>query len=56
MKQLTLKIPTEVHKKLKLLAVQEDRTMASIIVECIEARCKGKVGLPKPVRKRGKKA
>lgn len=48
MKKLTMTIPEEVHKKLKLLAIQEDRTMAGIIIEMIEGRYDGLIDLPKP--------
>ena len=48
MKKLTMTIPEEIHKKLKLLAIQEDRTMASIVIECIEARYDGAIDLPAP--------
>jgi predicted DNA-binding protein len=47
-KKLTMTIPEEVHKKLKLLAIQEERTMASIVIDCIEARYDGVIDLPKP--------
>lgn len=52
MKKLTLTMPAETHRKLKILAAQEGQTMASIVVECIEARCKGRVELPKLAEKK----
>ena len=43
-KSLTLKIPADVHKKLKLLSVQEDRSMTDILIECIEHRYESILG------------
>lgn len=37
-KALTMRLPTEVHKKLRLLAVYEERTMTDILIECIDER------------------
>lgn len=38
MKKLTLAIPAESHKKLKVLAAQTEQTMVSILLECIDER------------------
>jgi len=38
MKKLTLAIPEESHKKLKVLAAQTGQTMVGILLECIEER------------------
>jgi len=36
MKKLTLSIPKEAHKKLKVLAAQTEQTMVNVILDCIE--------------------
>jgi len=38
MKKLTLAIPEESHKKLKVLAAQTEQTMVAILLDCIEER------------------
>jgi predicted DNA-binding protein len=44
MKRLTIDIPEETHRKLKILAVESGRTMAEMITEWITQH------LPKPKR------
>jgi predicted HicB family RNase H-like nuclease len=35
-KSLTLRIPTEVHQKLKILAAIQETTMTEILIKCVE--------------------
>ena len=37
-KRLTLRIPEGVHRKLKVIAAAEGKTMVEVLVECIEDR------------------
>jgi hypothetical protein len=39
-KRLTLRIEEAVHRKLKVIAAAEGKTMVEIVVECIEDRYK----------------
>jgi predicted DNA-binding protein len=41
-KQLALRLPKDLHLKLKLKCVQEDRPMADVLVELIEQYLKSK--------------
>ena len=52
MKKLTLTMPAETHRKLKILAANENRTMASIIIEDIEHRWMAGIDLPKLAREK----
>ena len=52
MKKLTLTMPAETHRKLKILAANENRTMASIIIEDIESRWRAGIDLPKPAQEK----
>ena len=37
-KRLTLRIPEPVHRKLKVLAAAEGKTMVEIVIECVQHR------------------
>lgn len=53
-KALTLRIPSEVHQKLKMLAASTGSSMTAILVECIEDRY-SQSGLPEPKQQEGGK-
>ena len=48
MKKLTLAIPAESHKKLKVLAAQTEQTMVAILLDCIDERYEEMEAAPDP--------
>lgn len=39
-KQLTLRLPADYHRKLKVLAACSDKSMTELLIECIDQRLK----------------
>jgi predicted HicB family RNase H-like nuclease len=39
-KQLTLRLPADYHRKLKVLAACSDKSMTELLIECIDKRLK----------------
>jgi len=48
MKKLTLAIPAESHKKLKVLAAQTEQTKVAILLDCIDERYEEMEAVPEP--------
>lgn len=47
-KRLTLNLPADLHKRVKLQAVEEETTMTDMVIRWIQERLDGRVATPPP--------
>jgi len=47
LRQVNLQLPAALHKRLRIRAIEEERTMASIVALLVEKYLAGKVEIPR---------